>query len=211
MAMKVLFKESVIVLLPESDEEKQALTGWHTAHLDHVLNVMPGGDRGHGAITLYNLGAKVDACREPINIVSDSANPIARLISNLAPTPFELDGQYYASVEAFWQGLKFDSDLERARLAKYDGVTALREGRRRAYGATIMYKGDEVVVGTWAHWHLMERACRAKFEQNALAQDALLATGERPLLHVVRRDSKTIPGVVMAAVWTRIRRELRMK
>jgi len=55
----------------------------------------------------------------------------------------------------------------------------------------------------------MEKACRAKFTQNAEAAAALLATGDRPLTHVVRRDSKTIPGVVMAAIWMRIRKELK--
>ena len=55
----------------------------------------------------------------------------------------------------------------------------------------------------------MERACRAKFEQNAEARAALLATGERPLTHIVRRDSKSIPGVVMADIWMRIREGLR--
>jgi predicted NAD-dependent protein-ADP-ribosyltransferase YbiA (DUF1768 family) len=55
----------------------------------------------------------------------------------------------------------------------------------------------------------MERACRAKFEQNADARAALLSTGDRPLTHVVRRDSKTIPSVIMAQIWMRIRHDLR--
>jgi predicted NAD-dependent protein-ADP-ribosyltransferase YbiA (DUF1768 family) len=55
----------------------------------------------------------------------------------------------------------------------------------------------------------MERACRAKFEQNAEARAALLATGDRPLTHVVRRDSTTIPGVIMAQIWMRIRKRTR--
>ena len=38
------------------------------------------------------------------------------------------------------------------------------------------------------------RACRAKFAQNREATDALLSTGDRPLTHVVRRDSRTIPA-----------------
>ena len=69
--------------------------------------------------------------------------------------------------------------------------------------------GQEIAVGTWAHWQLMEQACRAKFSQNEEARAALLATGWRPLVHVVRRDSKAIPGVIMADIWMRIRAELR--
>ena len=45
--------------------------------------------------------------------------------------------------------------------------------------------------------------------QNREAAAALLATGQRPLTHVVRRDSTTIPGVIMAAIWMRIRKALR--
>jgi len=55
----------------------------------------------------------------------------------------------------------------------------------------------------------MERACRVKFEHNADASAALLSTGDRPLTHIVRRDSKTIPGVIMAQIWMRIRKDLR--
>jgi predicted NAD-dependent protein-ADP-ribosyltransferase YbiA (DUF1768 family) len=55
----------------------------------------------------------------------------------------------------------------------------------------------------------MKKACRAKFEQSAEANAALLATADRPLPHVVRHDSKTIPGVVMAEIWMRIRNDLR--
>jgi hypothetical protein len=45
----------------------------------------------------------------------------------------------------------------------------------------------------------------AKFQQNDLARTALVATGNRPLVHQVRRDSKTIPGVIMAEIWMKIR------
>jgi hypothetical protein len=54
----------------------------------------------------------------------------------------------------------------------------------------------------------MDRACRAKFTQNWEARSALLATGGRPLVHRMRRDSRTIPGVIMADIWMRIRSSL---
>jgi hypothetical protein len=53
----------------------------------------------------------------------------------------------------------------------------------------------------------MERASRAKFEQNEEAAQALVSTGTRPLIHRMRDDSRSIPGVVMAEIWTRIRDE----
>jgi hypothetical protein len=73
------------------------------------------------------------------------------------------------------------------------------------YGATIEYAGETIVVGTHAHWQLMRRARMAKFQQNDAARAALLETGTRPLVHQVRPDSRTIPGVIMADIWMRIR------
>ena len=35
-----------------------------------------------------------------------------------------------------------------------------------------------------------------------------IATGKRPLTHIVRDDSRTIPGVIMAAIWMRIRKRI---
>jgi hypothetical protein len=131
------------------------------------------------------------------------------MISNLAEAPFELDGRRYRSVESFWQGLKFSHDADRRRIADCEGPRALSEGSRQGYGRTIAYEGVEITVGTWDHWQLMERACQAKFLQNAEARASLLATGNRPLVHIVRRDSRSIPGVIMAQIWTRLRRKLR--
>src|SRR5438105_3395427 len=37
---------------------------------------------------------------------------------------------------------------------------------------------------------------------------ALLAPGPRPLVHKVRRDSRTIPGVIMAEIWMALRDSL---
>ena len=204
--MRVLLKNGLIVLIPESADETRELEGWRARHECHVFCA---GSVNRQALELHGLGERGEACREPINVVSDSADPVARMISNFSTAPFELDGQRYQSVESFWQGLKFSEESERRRLAQLDGARARAEGERKGYGPTVSYGGQEIVVGTWAHWQLMKRACRAKFTQNPEAAAALLATGGRPLTHVVRRDSTTIPGVVMAAIWTRIRKDLR--
>src|SRR5438874_1109534 len=78
-------------------------------------------------------------------------------------------------------------------------------GLGHACGRTVVYGGREVAAGTWEHWELMERACWAKFTQNENARQALLSTAGRPLTHRTRRDSRDIPGVIMAEIWTRIR------
>ena len=132
-----------------------------------------------------------------------------RLISNFAATPFELDGCTYGSVEAFWQGLKFPDDERRRAVAPLHGDEARRAGFNAPAAAEFEFAGHTVRIGTADHWALMSAACRAKFTQHPAARQALLATGDRPLSHKTRKDSKTIPGVVMTDIWMRVRRWLR--
>ncbi len=208
--MKALLKEGLVVLIPQSDEDARVLASWKSAHEDHVLNVRA--DRpGVSSLELHDMGRRLEACREPLNVVSSSSDPLAKAISNLTMTPFELDGRLYRSVESFWQGLKFEDDSDRERLAALDGPHARELGKSRRYGAAVSYGGRDIPVGAWEHWRLMEQACRAKFQQNEEARAALLATGERPLVHIVRQDSRTIPGVILAQIWMRLRQELRTR
>jgi hypothetical protein len=193
--MKVVLKDALVVLIPETEGEADALARWKAAHGGHVLHARAdAGPAAAAALELHDLGPRADACREPINVVSSSPDPAVRLIGNLAATPFELDGRHYRSVESFWQGLKFPDAAARARIAECDGPRARSEGSLQGYGQTIVYEGVEIAVGTHAHWRLMERACAAKFEQNDDARAALLATGARPLVHIVKRDSRAIPA-----------------
>lgn len=105
----------------------------------------------------------------------------------------------------FWQGLKFDGASERARIAGLFGAEAKRAAEGVPERDTITYQETTIRVGRPEHWALMRQACMAKFTQNEIARNAILATGQRPLTHRVRRDSQTIPGVVMAHIWMRIR------
>src|SRR6476660_2955413 len=102
--MRVLLKDDVIVLIPQSPEETRELEDWRAAHVGHVFC---GDSRNDRALELHGLGERAEACREPVNVVSSSPDPVARTIGNFATAPFELDGQRYVSVESFWQGLKF--------------------------------------------------------------------------------------------------------
>jgi predicted NAD-dependent protein-ADP-ribosyltransferase YbiA (DUF1768 family) len=202
--MKTLLQPDSLVLVPETEAESAALAAWKAAHADFAFAVVE--NSGTGA-TLRVLGPQPDACRAPINVTSGSPDPI-RLIANFAPTPFELDGVRYACVEAFWQSLRFSPE-ERPRIAALAGPVAKQESNKQPYGSHIAYGGRTIPVGTFEHWQLMRRACAAKFTQNADARAALLGTGDRPLIHVVRHDSRTIPGVIMAEVWMQLRAQLR--
>jgi len=206
--MRAILKDGLMVLVPEGAGEAAELSAWQARHTGHVLHVKLQSEEAAAALELWSLGPREEACREPINIVSSSPDPMARLIGNFGAAPFYLDGETYRTVESFWQGLKFAELEDRRRLAMLDGREAWAAGSAKGYGATVCYAGKDIVVGTWAHWQLMERACRAKFEQSAEARDALLATGGRPLTHILPSDSKSIPGAIMAEIWMRIRRAL---
>ncbi len=204
--MKVVLKNQLIVLIPETGAEQIDLALWKEEHTDHVLAAHANSGEG---LALDDLGRREDACREPFPVISNSQDPAARLISNFAATPFTLDGRDYASVESFWQGLKFAKDSDRRRIAALVGSAAKDAGDEQGYGATVTYQDRIISVGTWEHWQLMRAACETKFAQNQEARTALLSTGERPLVHPVRRDSHTIPGVIMCEIWTKVRAGLR--
>lgn len=205
--MRAQLKANIVVLLPDTDDEGKALASWSSHHTDVAFVLKPNKERG---ATLRALGPRVEACREPINVYSASPEPAIRLIANFAPTPFTLDGTRYACVEAFWQSLRFPQQLQ-GRIAALDGIAAKHASHDQPYGSHVSYRGRPIPTGTYAHWQLMRRACRAKFEQNDNARTALLATGDRPLEHKVRPDSRTIPGVVMADIWMTLRRQLRRR
>jgi predicted NAD-dependent protein-ADP-ribosyltransferase YbiA (DUF1768 family) len=203
--MKVRLKPNLIVVTAESPEEREAVADWARQVDGHVfaLKLQDG-----QTFRLTALGPRAEACREPINVTSRSPDPAIQLISNFAPTPFELNGEHYGSVEAFWQGLKFPDEARRREVAPLHGAPARRAGFGAPESAAIEYRGKTVRVGTADHWRLMAFACWAKFNQHEGARQALLGTGERPLIHKTRRDSRNIPGVVMADIWMKVRRGL---
>lgn len=204
--MKAKFRNGQLILVddqgdaPEIMQLLRALDG-HAAAIELRSDV---------CIVLEDLGPRDEACREPINI-TQNADKLYVAISNLYPAKFTLDGETYGSVEGFWQSLKCDSVERRREVAMLSGVKAKKAGGGSPQSASFDYQGETVVTGTHAHWALMERACTAKFEQDPRARRALLATGNRPLTHKVRGDSRTIPGVVMAAIWMRIRKRIQGK
>jgi predicted NAD-dependent protein-ADP-ribosyltransferase YbiA (DUF1768 family) len=205
-AMRVLFKSKILVLAPETDSERDALAVWRASSAGHVFHF--GGESGDGG-ALFDLGPRAEACGEPINIVFDRIEPRWQPISNLAHTPFVLRSMPYASVEGFWQGLKFPLSEDRARVAELFGLEAKRAANGQPASESFVYDGETYAIGGPEHRALMAEACRAKFTQHAGAREALLSTGSRPLTHRTRRDSRTIPGVLMADIWMRLRQRLR--
>jgi len=199
----VRFRNGLLIVTAEAGEAEQ-LAGWLRDHAGQVFRVRE--VKGRSAV-FQAIGPEDEACRVPLNITSRLPVPL-RAISNFAHAPFMLDGLSYASIEGFWQGLKFPDEADRRRVAALYGGEAKTAGSSAPAADRVTYRGESIAVGTWAHWRLMERACEAKFEQNAEARHALIATGTRPLVHRVKRDSRTIPGVIIAQIWTRTRARL---
>lgn len=193
-----------MILSADCDADRAILESLSAAD-GHVFEL----HAGPKGAALSDLGATDEALGRPINITRSSPAPYAE-ISNLAATPFLLDGEVYGSVEGFWQSLKFPDEKDRRRVGALDGGRAKKNGDTAPpAGLTFDYQGQTIVTGTHGHWTLMKRACLAKFEQDERARRALMATGERPLTHRVPKDSRTIPGVIMADIWMRVRAILR--
>lgn len=203
--MKVKLKDNLIVIIAETTEEKMAMANWGSDKNDHAFALR---NQKNQTFLLTDLGSRLEVCQTPINITSRAPDPAIQLISNFAHTPFVLDDRRYASVEGFWQGLKFPEAFRRREVAHLHGGAARRAGQAAPVADTLTYGGNLIRIGTYDHWRLMAAACWAKFSQHPEAQQALIKTGTRPLEHRVRRDSRTIPGVIMAQIWMRIRRTL---
>lgn len=132
------------------------------------------------------------------------------LLSNLAPTPFTLDGIRYASVEALWQECKLpDPELaddpranlgfpcDRATMRGLSGLESKRLGDRcsllmKEHGiAWVSHRGkkwDYPETGRGPFYDLIRAAMSAKLAQNPAVESVLRATGDlilKPDHHVV--------------------------
>ena len=201
--MKLSFRNNVIGLAAETTAEREICALLCAAH-GHVFQLHATSERG---MAFNELGPEDDARRAPLNIVRSIAPRFAP-ISNLAHTPFVFEDQAYASIEGFWQGLKASDIKERRAIAKLSGAAAKAAGDKFGQPSEFDYGDARIIGGSPEHWALMQAACSAKFTQHGAARAALLATGARWLTHAVRKDSRTIPGAIMADIWMRIRTRL---
>lgn len=153
------------------------------------------------------------------NIHSKSRDETARLLSNFINRPFEIDGYWMASVEGFIQGIKFPVGDKRRQRAfastggfakklglgvRYPDIFFNVEHPRGGYYAAMSDYGSDI------HHHQIERAIRAKFEQNDDCIEALLATKGLELTHDTGEPESpdtSLPAKVFCDILTRIREE----
>lgn len=156
------------------------------------------------------------------------------LLSNFAAAPFEFHGKRYASIEGFWQMMKYPEgpDDPRAKIPgaewKYTreqvaGLTAfdakkagsLADANLKKAGITwVTFEGKQFEYRPETpgeHYRLIVEATRAKVEQNPEVKKVLLATGDL----VLKPDHHQEPNAPAAwryyEILTKIRTELQKK
>src|SRR5688572_9793943 len=107
--MWVKLHDGEIIIGAATTEENDTLSALADARDQHVWLLT----RSGGSLVFHPLGEEHAVRRIPINITSQS-EPTLDLVSNFAATPFILDGAWYASIEGFWQSLRFAEPKDRA-------------------------------------------------------------------------------------------------
>lgn len=164
----------------------------------------------------------------PGEVILSKRNELG-LLSNFAATPFELDGVRYASLEGFWQCMKYPEGEDDPRWAVDDwpytraevralvafeahqaGVEA--EARMEQMGIDwISYEGERIrFKGSDAprHLALIERATRAKVAQNPEVERVLRATGDLVLKPDHLQEDDATPAWRYFEIYMRVRAEL---
>lgn len=156
----------------------------------------------------------------PVNISSRVECPWVAGLSNFPSAPFILDGQRWESVEAFIQATKVPDPARQVEIAESSGYAAKKYGRavkkdiRRGFeegvGYTVLYQEHLIPFGSEAHYNLIARAIRAKFEQNKDFKQALLMTGRRPITHDLGHPESpftSLPAEVFCQILMDLRHE----
>ena len=153
------------------------------------------------------------------------------ILSNFAPTPFTFRGKRYASLEGFWQAMKYpeNADDPRAKFAglkwefaraQVEQLTAfeakhagdLGEANMKAMGiGWVSFEGkrfDYKVKELGEHHRLIVEAMREKLRQNPKVKRILLTTGDL----VLKPDHHQEPGAPAewryCEIWMQLRAEL---
>jgi predicted NAD-dependent protein-ADP-ribosyltransferase YbiA (DUF1768 family) len=133
----------------------------------------------------------------PGEVILSKRNELG-LLSNFAPTPFTLHGKRYASVEGFWQMMKYPEGADDPRAtfpglvwkftvgqftafdAKHAGDLA-NENMKKMGITWITFEGKRIEYRPSTpgeHYKLIVEATREKVRQNPEVQKVLLATGD---------------------------------
>lgn len=146
-----------------------------------------------------------------LNVSSKSTDWRAEALSNFPAFPFVLDGVTIASVEGFIQGTKFPPEHPTREIAFLSAGGYAKKLGAEAEQKFVWWNEEVIPYGSTAHHKLIERAIRAKFEQNADAMDALLATAGMQITHdlgIPESPTTSLPAVVFCDILIMIREEV---
>jgi predicted NAD-dependent protein-ADP-ribosyltransferase YbiA (DUF1768 family) len=139
----------------------------------------------------------------PGEVILSKRNELG-LLSNFAPTPFTFRGRRYASLEGFWQMMKYPEnaadpratfpglhwDYTREQVAQLTAFEARHAGDAAARNMAQMkitwvtFEGRQMEYRAAGHsefYNLIVEATREKVRQNPAVQKVLLATGDLTL------------------------------
>lgn len=146
-----------------------------------------------------------------LNIYSKSDDQRGRVLSNFSHHPFVLDGRRFESVEGFVQGIAFpEGDARRVAAFKTWGGEA-KKFELEQEKQFVWWNGEKIVFGSVQEHALIERAIRAKFEQNNDAAEALRATSDLVLTHILPEPEPKdtcLSASLFCGMLMRIRKEM---
>jgi predicted NAD-dependent protein-ADP-ribosyltransferase YbiA (DUF1768 family) len=167
-------------------------------------------EQANGRVIESRIRSLIPLDEKPLNVSSGAAEPIGKLLSNFAERPFVMDGARYASVEAFYQGLKWPELAKRAKIAGLCGKEAKYSARGAPKAETFEYEEKTYRFGGEEHHQLIKRAIRESLEQNPAIRDQFMETHPRPIEHKTGRPenpNSSFPGCIFTRILTELRVE----
>lgn len=166
----------------------------------------------------------------PGEVILSKRNELG-LLSNFAATPFTFHGQHYASLEGFWQMMKYPEDdhdpratfpglnwnFTREQVAQMSGFEAKRAGdlgsanMKRMDITWVTFEGKQMAYRTTEpgdFYELIVAATREKVRQNPEVQKVLLATGGLVLKPDHHQETNAPAAWRYYEILTQIRTEL---
>lgn len=137
-----------------------------------------------------------------LNVSYDSDDRRASELSNFAHYGFILDGSMCASTEGFIQAIMWPERSENFRAGLNSWAREAKKLGKTAERKFVYWKGRTIPFGSSAHHGLIERAIRAKFEQNPSVMRLLRETKGLTLIHDTGRPESPVTALPAALFCT---------
>lgn len=145
-----------------------------------------------------------------LNIYARSVDARARLLSALANRPFQIGRQMFASLEGFYQGIKFGWDDPRRERAFASSFGYAKQFSDQAGRVSVWWDDEVVPYASLRHKEIIEIGFRASFDQNPDRLAALVATRGLRLRHETGEEDEPDAPLTrdgFCALLTKIRSE----